>query len=116
MFKYNKNDKNFISKKGFTLMELLIVIVILGIILLIAGPSILNVYKKLAECEVKGLDNQKLINKLLDLAYSSNILVSSKVCLEWYTSIPSIIFSLTNLARSFFAFTIELFQKNGIIL
>ena len=33
------------NRKGFTLIETLVVIVILGLILLIAGPSLLNVYE-----------------------------------------------------------------------
>lgn len=33
------------NRKGFTLIEVLVVIVILGIILLIVGPSLLNVYE-----------------------------------------------------------------------
>ena len=37
--------------------------------------DILNVYKKLAECEVKGLDNQKLINKLLELETKEIVLL-----------------------------------------
>ena len=33
------------NRKGFTLVEVLVVIVVLGIVLLIAGPTLLNVYE-----------------------------------------------------------------------
>ena len=33
------------NRKGFTLIEVLVVIIVLGIVLLIAGPSLLNVYE-----------------------------------------------------------------------
>lgn len=45
------------NKKGFTLMELLAVIVILGIIMVIAVPNFINTRKKAAEQEAIKMEN-----------------------------------------------------------
>lgn len=43
--------------------------------LIILEKDILNVYKKLAECEINGLDNLDFINKLLELETKEIVLI-----------------------------------------
>lgn len=58
-------------KKGFTLVELLVVIVILGLLSLVAYPSII-----------------KIINDSKESAYESQIKIIEKIAKEWAVTNP----------------------------
>lgn len=45
----NKTTMNLLKEKGFTLIELLVTIVILGIIAMIAVPSVVELLEKVKE-------------------------------------------------------------------
>lgn len=61
-------------KKGFTLVELLVVIVIIGMLSLVAYPSVI-----------------KIINDSREEAYRNQIRVVEKITKEWAVSNPTIV-------------------------
>lgn len=67
------------DKKGFTLVELLAIVVVLAIIMIIAAPNMTKQVKK-SEEETQNILNQKIENasKLYAAKYYSSNLVSNK--------------------------------------
>lgn len=59
------------NRKGFTLVEVLVVIVVLGIVLLIAGPTLLNVY------EDSKLKSEEIFTKRLSQSIDGYIKLNS---------------------------------------
>ena len=59
------------NRKGFTLIEVLVVIVILGIVLLIAGPTLINVY------EDSKLKSEEIFTKRLSQSIDGYIKLNS---------------------------------------
>ena len=66
MRKYNVNNSN----KGFSLMEILIVIVIIGILATLAVPKYMSITRKAKEAEAKLMLNQ--VHTLQESYYSEN--------------------------------------------
>ncbi len=78
-------------KNGFSLIELIMVIAILGLIMLISFPKATNVLTKMQEDEKN--NNEELIIKSLELYLNDNLELSTKIttgsCYLETTDIPS---------------------------
>ena len=78
MAKFLHNNKNMIGKKGYTLVEVLIVIAIIGILSAIAIPN----FSKYREIYVTKGEMQKIVS-FINLAKSASLRYNDQVCIKF---------------------------------